>query len=72
MSLDRAKLEQAVKEKSPLSLEQIERMFGGVSAENKAVVWRFLTMPDFQQSAIWNSFCYLKHVAPDAKIEAIR
>lgn len=70
--IDRDKLAQAVMANSDLSLEQIETLFGVVSVENKHVVWRFLSMQKFQQQAIWNCRCYLKDLAPDIRVEAVR
>lgn len=52
--IDRAALEAAVEERSPLSLSQVERMFGGaVTAANKAQVWRLINMSRNQQSSLW-------------------
>lgn len=73
MSLDRASLEAAVAERSPLTLAQVERLFGGaVTAANKAVVWRFLNMSHNQQMSCWQVFLRVQSAAPDARVEAVR
>jgi dephospho-CoA kinase len=74
--IDREALARTVSEKSDLSLEQIERLFGGsITAENKAVTWRFLSMQKFQQDAIWQAFIRIRNADPestaDMKVEAI-
>lgn len=70
--LDRAALEAVVAERSPLTLAQVERMFGGaVTAANKAVVWRFLNMSHNQQSSIWQAFLRLQPTMLDACVEAV-
>jgi hypothetical protein len=70
--IDRTKLAQTVAEKSPLSLDQVEKLFGTVTGENKAVVWRFLSMHKSQQDSIWQCYLRVKHIAPEFKIENIR
>lgn len=73
MPVDRAAFEMAVSEKSPLTCSQIESMFGGsVNDENKAVCWRFICMPAFQQMSIWQVFCATRDIAPAFRIEAVR
>jgi hypothetical protein len=70
--IDRTKLAETVSEKSPLSLDQVEKLFGEIGADNKAVVWRFLNMARCQQDSIWQAYLRVKHIAPEFKIENIR
>ena len=69
--LDRAALAVAVGKLSPLSLEQVERLFGAVSAANKAAVWRFLNMRREQQESIWDVWRHLHRQCPEARVEAV-
>lgn len=70
--LDRAALEAAVAKLSPLSLQQVEKMFGGeVTAANKAAVWRFLNMSHNQQRSLWDVHVRIRMIAPDVKIEKV-
>lgn len=70
--INRSAFEEAVSSKSPLTVEQIELLFGPVNQDNKAVVWRFLSMSRQQQFSIWQVYCKTKDFAPDFRIEAVR
>ena len=66
--IEKTALEEAIKEKSPLNLSQIERLFGGeVNPANKAVVWRFLNMSHAQQVSIWQQYLRVEF-----QVEAVR
>ncbi len=71
--IDRSALASTVKQKSPLTLEQIEKLFGGeITAENKAAVWRFLSMAPNQQQSIWQVYCVTRHLTDRFTVEAVR
>lgn len=70
-TLDRAALAVAVGKLSPLTLEQVERLFGAVSAANKVAVWRFLNMKREQQESIWTVWQHLRLGCPEARVEAV-
>jgi hypothetical protein len=71
--IDRTALSAAVKQKSPLTLEQIEKLFGGeITAENKIAVWRFLSMAESQQLSIWQVYCVTRHLTDRFTVEAVR
>jgi hypothetical protein len=50
MSFNRPAFEAYVREHSPLSPSQLDRLFGTVDASNKRVVWDFLKWPDKDQA----------------------
>ncbi len=68
--INRAAFESIVSEKSPLSPNQIDKMFGaeGVTAENKAIAWKFLNLGAKAQMQVWN----WATVFPEATLEKIR
>lgn len=70
--MNREAFEKAVAELSPLSVAQVEQMFGEVNESNKAAVWRTLNMPHHQQLSIWQCFLHLRKTCPDMKVEAVR
>lgn len=70
--IDRDRLEAIVKERSELTLDQLESMFGPITASNKKHLWNFLQMPLHQQQSVWNCRCYLRDLAPDHRVEAVR
>jgi hypothetical protein len=70
--IDRDALSRAVSEKSPLSLEQVELLFHGVSDENKRAVWAFLTKPHVHQKAAWQTFLRVQHYFPAANVLATK
>lgn len=73
MTVDRDALAKAVSEKSPISLANLESLFGEIGEGNKAALWRFINMSAQQQMAYWHVHQYLqKTIAPDARIEAVR
>lgn len=72
MSLDREALIKAVEERSPLTLSQIERMFGVASETNKAAIWRYINMVPNQQLSIWQVHLRIRQDCPDVKVEAVR
>lgn len=52
MTINREAFERAVSEKSPLTPSQVDRMFGEVTADNRALVWAFINLPArFQMAA---------------------
>jgi len=73
LPVDREKLALAIAERSPLSLSQVERLFGGeVTDDNKAAVAKFLQMSHNQQKSCWGVYCRVHHDAPDFTIDAVR
>ena len=73
MTVDRAALAAEIAKRSPLSPQQVERLFRGVTPENKADCWRFLTASREGQTLVQNWAIHLRNtVAPDVWIEAVR
>lgn len=70
--MNRDAFEKAVATHSSLSVQQIERLFGVLSNDNKAVIWRYLNMSRQQQQSVWSVYCVLHHHCPDMKVEAIK
>lgn len=72
MTIDRARFARAVADHSPLTIAQIERLFGGeVTAANKALVWRFLQIEQHQQQTVWAAVAVLRCIAPEVQVEAV-
>ncbi len=72
MTIDRTKLEESVKALSPLTLAQIERMFGPADETNKAAIWRLINMVSHQQLSIWQAHLRLRQDCPGVKVENVR
>ncbi len=71
MTINRPAFEKAVRERSPLSPEKVEALFGGVTPENRDVVWRFLNLTPKQQMLVWEARRELMALA-DVRVEAVR
>ncbi len=72
MSIDREALAKAVAEHSPLTMAQIEAMFGADIAQNKRALWEFLQKPAVHQKSAWQTFLRVQHYFPEAAVLATR
>ncbi len=72
MAINRPAFEKAVRDLSPLSPEKVESLFGGVTVENREMVWRFLNLPPKQQMIIAQAFAATVHFAPEVRVASVR
>ncbi len=72
MAINRPAFEKAVRERSPLSPERVESLFGGVTPENREMVWRFLNLTRKDQMLVWDACRRLNDGTLDVVVEAVR
>lgn len=71
--ISKTALEAAITANSPLTLAQVERLFGGeVNPANKATVWRFLNLTHPQQMEVWQAYLRLSGGAYNFQVMAVR
>ncbi len=67
-SFDRSAFEQIVASRSPLRPEQIDKLLGGVTGDNKRLAWEFLRTSSKMQITMWS----FKQGFPEAVIERVK
>lgn len=67
--MNRQAFESAIKEHSPLTVPQFERLFGGeVTDDNKALAWAFMQLTAKHQMACYNFLSAF----PGAYVETVK